>query len=217
MGIHQMFSEADLAAIREATSAAELRTGGEIVPYIVGRVEDHDEARWCGATIGALTLALGVGAFHWLGGYWGGVSLWWIALPPIVGGGLGYLLAGLDGVGRRLMPDEHLERRARLRAESAFLEEEVFKTRDRTGILIFLALFEHQAVILADEGIHRAVPHEEWQHLVDDLVAGIKERRATPALQEVIGRCGELLERYEVERRHDDEDELDDAPRIRDR
>jgi putative membrane protein len=143
--------------------------------------------------------------------------VWWITLPTVAGAGLGYLIAGVDAVGRRLIPEDHIERSVRLRAEAAFLEEEVFATRDRTGILVFLALFEHRAVILADEGIHRAVPKDEWQQVIDDLITGIKAGRAAAALVEAITRCGGLLEQYEVERRPDDEDELSDAPRIRER
>ena len=215
MRINDLFSEDDLRSIREATTAAESRTGGEIVPYIVERVLDHDEARWRGAALGALGAALVAGLVNALGGFWGGYGVWWITLPVIVGSGLGYVLAGIDAVGRRLIPVDHLERSARLRAESAFLEEEIFNTRDRTGILVFLALFEHQAVILADEGIHRRVPKDEWLHLVDDLVAGIKAGRAPEALRETLTRCGDVLERHEIELRPDDEDELSDAPRIR--
>ena len=215
MGINDLFSEDDLRSIREATTAAESRTGGEIVPFIVERVLDHDEARWRGAALGALGAALVAGLVNALGGFWGGYGVWWITLPAVVGSGLGYVLAGIDAVGRRLIPVDHLERSARLRAESAFLEEEIFNTRDRTGILVFLALFEHQAVILADEGIHRRVPKDEWLHLVDDLVAGIKAGRAPEALRKTLTSCGDVLERYEVELRPDDEDELSDAPRIR--
>lgn len=217
MRINELFSEDDLRSIREATTAAESRTGGEIVPYIVERVLDNDEARWRGAALGALGAALVAGLVNALGGFWGGYGVWWITLPAVIGSGLGYVLAGIDVVGRRLIPVDQLERGARLRAESAFLEEEVFNTRDRTGILVFLALFEHQAVILADEGIHRRVPKDEWLHLVDDLVAGIKAGRAPEALSETVTRCGNVLERYEVKLRPDDEDELSDAPRIRER
>lgn len=212
-----MFSGADLQAIKEATAAAELRTSGEIVPYIVERVDEHSEGRWCGATLGALVFSLTAAAVNALVGLWGGPNLWWIALPPVVGGGFGYALASLDPIARKLIPHDNLEHRVRLRAEAAFLEEEVFSTRERTGVLVFLALFERRAVILGDEGINRAVPQEEWQRLVDDLIAGIRQRRAAESLCEVIGRCGELLERREVERREDDTDELDDAPRVKDR
>lgn len=212
-----LFSEADLEAIKQATSSAEGNTAGEIVPYIVKRVIDHDEARWRGATLGALAAALSAGLVSTFGDYWGGWGVWWISLPPLVGAGLGYLIAGLEPIERFFIAQDHLERAARLRAEAAFLEEGVFKTRDRTGVLVFLSLFERQAVILADEGIHRAVPKEEWQELVDQLVAGIRAGRAAQALVEVIGRCGGLLEHYRVARRHDDRDELSDAPRIRER
>jgi len=217
MGIRALFSEADIESIRRATAAGESRTGGEIVPYAVERVVDDDEGRWRGATLGALGAALVAGLVHAFGDYWSGFGVWWITLPTIVGAGLGYLAAGLDGIGRRLIPEDRLERSVRLRATAAFLEEGVFATRDRTGILIFLAIFEHRAVILADEGIHRAVPEGAWQRLIDDLIVGIKAGRAAKALEEAIFHCGGLLEQYEVERRPDDEDELPDAPRMRDR
>ena len=57
----------------------------------------------------------------------------------------------------------------------------------------------------------------EIEALVDDLIAGIKTKRAAAALIEAISRCGALLAQYEVARRPDDEDELPDAPRIRER
>jgi putative membrane protein len=217
MRLRTVFSEADLEAIQTATAAGESRTAGEIVPYIVERVVENDAARWRGATLGALGAALVVGVANAFGDFWGGFGVWWITLPTVVGAGVGYLVAGLDVVGRLLIPEDHIDRSVHLRAEAAFLEEEVFATRDRTGILVFLALFEHRAVILADEGIHRSVPEGEWQHLIDDLIVGIKAGRAAGALVEAITRCGGLLEQYEVERRPDDEDELPDAPRIRER
>lgn len=217
MPIPSLFSKADLEAIKSATAAGEARSAGEIVPYIVERVLDRDQAQWRGATLGALGCALAAGLAHALGGHWGGSGVWWITLPAIVGAGGGFLLASIDAVGRRLIPDDQIERSVQLRAEAAFLEEGVFATRDRTGVLVFLALFEHRAVILADEGIHRAVPEGKWQDIVDDLIAGIRAGRAAEALIEAITRCGGLLEQYEVARRPDDEDELPDAPRIRER
>ena len=217
MKIQKLFSEADLASIREATAAAEQRTGGEIVPYIVERVIDHDEARWRGAALGAMSAALLAGLVHTFGDFWGGHGVWWITLPSLAGAGVGYVVAGINAIGRRLLPKDQIERAVRLRAEAAFLEEEIFNTRDRTGVLVLLALSEHEAVIIGDEGINRAVPEGEWQHLVDDLVAGIKAGRAAEAMRTTIARCGEVLETHQVELRPDDEDELADAPRMRER
>jgi putative membrane protein len=217
MRIDDLLSDADRAAIRRATEAAEGRTAGEIVSYIVERIDDHAEGRWLAATLGSLSFALIAGAVHSTGGHWGGWGVLWITLPALVGAGLGYLIGSIDRVARPLIPSDTLDRRAQLRAEAAFLEEEMFRTRDRTGILIFVAVFEHRAVILADEGIHHAVPAGEWDRLVEELTAGIRAGRSVQALIRVIEGCGELLARYRMDRRSDDENELADSPRLRER
>ncbi len=215
MKISQLFTEADLEAIRRATSTAERSTSGEIVPYVVERIDDHAEARWRAATIGALVAALAAGAVHALVGYWSGHGVAWITLPVLVGAGLGYLTGGVGPVARWLMPADALDTMALRRAEAAFLEEEVWRTRDRTGILVFLALFEHRAVILADQGIHRAVPPGLWQQLMVELVDGVAAGKAASALERTVRRCGEILAEHRVERRPDDLDELDDRLRVR--
>ena len=216
--IQQRFSSADLERIGEAAKAAEQRTSGEIVAYLVNRVDDHDEAAWKGAALGALAAAAIGGFGHWLGGFWGGSLVLWLTLPAVAGAAGGYLLATfVSAVGRWLIPAETLERRVRLRAESAFLDEEIFDTRDRTGILIFLALYEHRALILADSGIHQKVEAQRWQTLVNALVGGIRDGQTVDALVYVIERCGDLLEEHGVARRADDADELANAPRLRER
>lgn len=215
MTISKLFTDVDLEAIRRATSAAERSTSGEIVPYVVERIDDHAEARWRAATIGALVAALAAGAVHALVGYWSGHGVAWITLPVVVGAGLGYMIGGIGPLARRLMPADALDTMALRRAEAAFLEEEVWRTRDRTGILVFLAVFEHRAVILADQGIHRAVPRGLWQELVAELTDGVAAGEAATALERTVRRCGEILADHRVERRPDDLDELDDRLRVR--
>lgn len=217
MKIGRFFTDSDLVAIREATTEAETRTGGEIVPYIVERVIEKDQANWCGAAIGAMAAALAAGIFNAFSQSWGGSGIWWITLPTVVGSGLGFLIGGMDAVSRWLIPDDQVDRAVRMRAEAAFVEEEVFDTRDRTGILVFLSLSEHRAVILADAGINRSVPEGTWQTLVDELVAGIRAGCAAEAMRKTVARCGKVLVEHEVALRPDDTDELPDAPRVRER
>lgn len=218
MSIRGHFSDADLETIRRATQEAEKRTSGELVVFLVGRVDEHDEAVWKGATLGALAAVLIAALVHWQGGYWGGTALFWITLPALLGAAGGYLLPALvPAIERTLITDATLDERVARRADAAFLSEEVWQTRERTGILILLAMFEHRAVILPDEGIRAKVDPGAWQALVDDLVAGIRAGRAVPAILETIDRCGALLERHGVERRADDADELANRPRIEER
>lgn len=213
--MEKLFTEADLEKIRKATSRAEIDHAGEIVPYIVGRVDDHDEARWRGATLGALMASLLAGAFYASEGFWGGLGMPWITLPTIIGAGLGFMLTLYPPLARRLLTDVDVDRRVRMRAESAFLQEQVFSTENRTGILIFLAVFERRAIILADEGIHQKIPDETWSGLVDKLIAGIKAGRPVEALCESIEHSGEILRSNVVKKGQTDADELSNDPRIK--
>ncbi len=210
------FDEQAMQLLADATAEAEKRTAGEIVPYVVARVDAHPEAKARAAALGAVGFALGAGLVHYFGAMWGS-GVVWITLPTLAGAAFGWWLAEIPSIGRRLVSPTDLDHRVRLRAEAAFLEEEVFRTRDRTGILILLALWEHRAVVLADESIHRAVPEGTWAEVVEQLVAGIRAGDAVEALRSAIERSGEILETYGVAIRPDDEDELADAVRLRDR
>ena len=215
MSVSTLFSDTDLDKIREAIARAESGNAGEIVPYLVGRVDDYDEARWRGAILCALLMALLAGAAYHYAAFWGGAEALWITLPAMIGAGLGYMLAGLPIIGRVLLMSDAIDRRVQWRAESAFLEESLFSTRERTGILIFIAIYEHRAVILADEGINQAVPVGMWQELVDDLVNGIHDGRPVEALCDAIEHCARVLQEHHVEKRPDDRNELIDGLRIR--
>jgi putative membrane protein len=204
----RFFSQADLDAIQAAVQEAEGRTSGEIVPYVVERSDEYPTTAWKGAALGALLGPMVALAIHRWTDVWGWPLGLWIALPAPLGGAIGYLLALIDPV-RRWMAGEHtLDARARRRAAVAFLDQEVFRTRDRTGILLFVSLFERRVVLLADSGIHQKVEEGAWEAITGRLAQGIRSGRPAPALIEAVRACGELLERHGVERRAEDTDEL---------
>jgi putative membrane protein len=216
--LRSLFTEADRRAIAEAARNAEGTTSGEIVPYVVGVCDDYPEVGWKAAALGAL---IGGGAgmsMHVLVGIWGG-SLWlWLVLPLLVGA-IGAAVAARvwPDLRRGLIGADALDVCARRRAAVAFLEEEVFATRDRTGILIFVALFEHRVVVLGDTGINRVVPEGAWQGVVDDIVEGVRAGQPAEALKGAIAECGRLLADHRFEIRPDDTNELADELRIRER
>lgn len=213
-----LFTEAHRRAISDAARSAEGSTSGEIVPYVVGVCDDYREVRWKAAVIGGLIGGSGGLTLHYLGGFWGG-SLWlWFVLPLVVLAVVTVLAErASDGFRRFLIGEGVLDLRARQRAEVAFLEEEVFATRDRTGILIFAALFEHRVVVMGDAGINKVVPDGTWDHVVADLVAGIRAKKPVEAFTAAIAECGRLLVEHKLEIKPDDTDELPNELRIRDR
>jgi putative membrane protein len=209
MGPDRLFTQADLDAIQAAVREAEERTSGEIVPHVVDRSDEYATAAWKGAALGALLGPMAALAIHRWSDLWGVPLALWIALPAPLGAAIGYLLADLLAPVKRWMVGEAvLDARARRRAAVAFVDQEVFNTRERTGILLFLSLFERRVVLLADAGIHQKVEEGQWEAITSRLAAGIRQGRPGPALLEAIRACGELLERHQVERRTDDLDEL---------
>jgi putative membrane protein len=212
-----LFSEQDLEAVRQAVAKAEGQTSGEIVPFVVDASDAYEGTLWKGTALGALGAALLTAVAHFTMGLWGGGALW-IGLPAAAGGAAGFLLTALvPAVKRELVPGDVLERRVRRRAAVAFLEEEIFRTEDRTGILIFLSLFERRVVVLGDAGINAKVADEEWVSITEAIAAGIHDGRPGEALVEGIDACGSLLSRRGVEIQPDDRNELRDDLRRRDR
>jgi putative membrane protein len=210
------FSPDDLAAIEAAVHEVESRSPGEVVPYATDRSDAYPEVAWTTATMGALLGGLAAAVAHATFGAWLETPPVWLAGPPIVGAALGYLLGAVWPQLRiRLVHADVVDHRVRQRAFAAFVEQEVFRTAARTGILLFLSLLERRVIVLADTGINARVPQQDWDAITAGIVAGMREGRPGPALAEAIRRCGDLLAAHDLGRRPDDMDELPDELRRR--
>lgn len=212
-------TEAELQRIREAVTAAEARTSGEIVPYIVERSGEYEVAVWRGAAFMAVgTMAVAVAVLQVYDGWGLGwlYTSWGMALLTSLAGVVGAVLAATVPPLKRLLAGaDRMATRVHRRASLAFLDEEVFKTRDRTGILLFVSLFEHRIEVLGDEGINQQVTPDEWVEVVDTIRRGVRQGHLADGLVEAIGMCGRLLEEKGVAVRPDDTDEISDKVRLR--
>lgn len=212
--VEQLFTAEERERIAAAVKAAEQHTSGEIVPCIVAYCDEYEEAVWRG---GAAAAFLAFAVFFCLRAFtttWLPLGLGAMSAVVALAGGVGMLLVQWVPALRRLLAGEELmDRRVTGRALQAFVEEEVFATRERTGILIFFSLLEREVRVLGDAGINARVAPGEWEEVVRRLVAGMRQGRPAQGLIEAIAQCGALLERCGVQRRADDTDELGNAPR----
>ena len=213
-----ILSAEELESIKQAVSRAEQRTSGEIVPYFVDRSDRYDITVWRGASLMAM-VAIGVAAVVSL--VYQGWGLAWlysgqgIAILTIVSAFVGALMGAYVPPLKRLLAGRDLiERMVHHRATRAFVEEEVFNTRDRTGILLFISMLEHRIEVLGDEGINRRVTPEDWIEVVSKIRDGIKSKKVAAGLIDAIELCGQLLERRGVEIQPDDTDELSNEVRF---
>ncbi len=212
------FSEADRERIREAVEGAERHTSGEIVPYVVDRCDSYEVAVWRGAALCGLIVLAALLLFLRFYEGWGYAwlhSAWAPLVILLFGVAVGALATwAVPSIRRRMAGPSRLTSAVHGRAMRAFIEEEVFKTRDRTGILIFISLFEHRIEVLGDEGINRAVSADDWIDVVQTIQQGIRERRVTDGIVEAIRKCGALLTDHGLEIQPDDTDELSNRLRI---
>ncbi len=197
----------DRERIERAVAAAESRTSGEIVPVIVDASDDYPHADLVAGLVGQFAAIAVAALIHWDAGWPGTVAL--ITAGFLVGLVIGRVFPRLRAVlaGRRVIDTE-----VHQRALQAFVENGVARTRERTGILIFVSLFERRVEVIADEGIHARVPHGTWDEVVALVLAGVRDGSLADGLARAITRCGDLLAR-EFPRRADDTNELPDAPR----
>lgn len=200
MRVEDLFDPRAREAITAAVRAAELRTSGEIVPMVVSRSHDYGALRATSAALlafsaGVVIFALPLDARVWL--------------PPVEIAVflMGYWLAGRPTPLRVLLSEKVRAEAVDRAAKLAFLEEGLIRTRDRTGILIFVSLLEHRVQVLADIGIDEHVEEGTWNGVVRTVLDGIRQRQAEVGLVNAIGMCGDLLA-AQFPPREDDTDEL---------
>jgi putative membrane protein len=184
----RLIDAADRLHLEASVVEAERATAGELVVCIVRACDEYGSLGWrLGITLAALALL-------------GGGVIWPEATPvdllalQCVALLLGHGVARFDAIRRALLPETLLERHVAERAHAAFAEHGLTRTVGRTGVLLFVALLERRVVVLADEGIHRALgPDESWQEVVELATAGLRSGRAVEGLEAAIRRCGEIL------------------------
>ena len=204
----------ELLQIREAVGRAEGRTSGEIVPFVAVRSAAYEIAVWrASATLAAAACCV----LMLLELLYQGWSLSWLytgisqTLVIIGAGTCGAALAALVPSIKRLFAGKtRLADAVHRRAVEAFVEKEVFSTRDRTGILLFVSLFERRIEVLGDSGINEKVSRNDWASIVDRIRGSIKAGKLAEGLTSGIEMSGALLERSGVEIRPDDTNELAD-------
>jgi putative membrane protein len=193
--------------IADAIRQAESTTSGEIVPMIVRR----------SSTIGhvpVILLTLLVALFFILDGPgWQAEAIgehWAWYLVDVA------ILLMVTAVGVRL---PWMQRLLTTRADQAlqvdsrsvieFYESHMHRTKDATGVLIFISLMEHRAVVLADKAIDDKVASDTWKEVCDQLITGIKKKTLGQAISDAVLRCGQIVT-PEFPIAPDDENELRD-------
>ncbi|MCW8858340.1 MAG: TPM domain-containing protein [Deltaproteobacteria bacterium] len=198
----EFFTTEEKQKIEAAVKTAEEKTSGEIVPMVVDESYEYPRAE----LIGGGTLALAVGLIiSWA---FGGESIWWFVPSFIIGFILFQrMIRNWPWFKRKLIHPDELTAEVEEKALVSFLEQGLHETRDKTGILILISVFERRVQVLADSGINAKVPEHTWEELVEIITNGLKTDKTCDAVCSAVKRCGELLQEH-FPIKHDDSNEL---------
>jgi putative membrane protein len=207
----KFFSEAERTRIEQAVAEAESGTSGEIVAVVATASGDYDRAE----DIFGLWLAVAsLVVCWWLLQRSGGPGEWSdgaarvsciemlvgivLAIAFFI---LGAGLASRIGLLRRLfIPRGQMVREVERAAGRAFYEHGLRDTKHRTGIMIYLSLYERMVRVTGDQAISKKLSDETWQSVRDLIIDGIKRGKAPDGVLSGIKRCGEILaEHFPIE------------------
>lgn len=205
--------------VEQAVFEAEKKTSCEIVPVLAtssGRYDRPEDV--VGLWLTVLT-ALSLWYFFprpatGQGGEWGGtplaVELIIAALMMVIAFILGAVAGSRIGWLRRLFtPKQQMQDEVAARAREIFFDKRVHHTEGGTGILIYISLFEHMAVALADQAVIDKLGQPFFDQLCQQLTAGLHAGEPTAAICSAIQEIGNQAA-TPLPRAEDDQNELQD-------
>ncbi len=192
------------AALKRAITNFEANTAAELVITVEPRAGHYLHVPVLfGSVAGLSTLA-----FLLYGGPT--FALHWFLIDPLaIAAIVGYVSSGWPRLERALTP--RLRRHAWVvrAARAAFVARDIADTRGRTGILLYVAAAEREALVLADLAVRTAIPQILWQQACAPILASVASGAPARALEPHIAVLAELCSEY-LPRQDDDVNELSD-------
>lgn len=96
------------------------------------------------------------------------------------------------------------------RAAEVFETLKMYQTKDRNGVLFYLAVLDHKFAILGDAGINAVVPTNFWEKIKEQMAAQFRQGKFSQGLIEGIHLAGDQLRAHFPYNESGDKNELSD-------
>ncbi|MEQ9287404.1 MAG: TPM domain-containing protein [Cyclobacteriaceae bacterium] len=205
------FSDKQKNDVEQAVKDLELESSGEIVVYFGRKSDSYQQGSWkLAATLGmAGLLAVMCLSYVWM--LPATLTIMAIALSIFLLMIMGFVVSYFfPAVRLAFVPLNIMDHRVITRARDIFLQEEIFNTVDRTGILIYISELEKRVQVIGDRGISSVIEQDDWNKVLALVTDGIKTGTPAEGLVEAIHECKKLLLENGFIVRVDDTNELSD-------
>lgn len=199
-------SDADHRLVTGAVTAAEAQTDGEIVTIVAPTSDAYHDVGLHWAVLAMLAVPALAAAFPdcaiaWLDRITGGWEHVWtirelatilFVAMTVTFLAVRYLLA-IPKLRMAVTPRATKARRVRRRAIALFKAAAEQRTEQRTGVLLYLSLAEHQAEIVADQAIYTKVSDSMWGEAMAELIDSLRAGRPGEGMARAVTRIGAVL------------------------
>jgi len=225
------FTEKEKKSIEASIKEAESRTSGEIVTMVV---EQSDGYRDTDITAGILSSALlsiypaelffanaelllrkFIPSMSWFSEIPDGTKfvaglMIFISLTVILTIPMEMIFRKFPLLKRFIISSKRMEAEVKERALRGFHEHGLGNTKDATGVLFLISIFEKRVQILADHGIYTKIKQETLDHFAASVGKGIATGKGGDALCTAIRGIGSELQKH-FPKSSDDKNELKDS------
>jgi putative membrane protein len=180
------FTHEDHEAVSAAIREAEKKTSGQLVCVFAHASSDYASIPILWASVLALLAPWPMINFT----QWSVQRIFLIQLAVFIVAGFIFSITALRVV---LVPRAIKRARAHHAALEQFVVRGISRTKNRSGVLVFVSLAERYARIIADEGIAAKVHNSEWQAAIDALTGHMRDGQIAAGFIAAIERCGAVL------------------------
>jgi uncharacterized membrane protein len=96
------------------------------------------------------------------------------------------------------------------RAAEIFFTLKMDKTEERSAVLVYVALKDHQLAVFGDEGIYRKTGPDYWKKVVGEMLNSFNKHDYAKGIAECVVQIGEALTTHFPFERDTDKNELPD-------
>jgi uncharacterized membrane protein len=96
------------------------------------------------------------------------------------------------------------------RAAEIFYRLQMNKTQQRNGVLVYIALKDHQLAVFGDAGIHEKVGSDYWNGRVKEMLESFNRHNYAKGIAECVIQIGDALQAHFPYNKDTDKNELPD-------
>ncbi len=109
----------------------------------------------------------------------------------------------------RVHVDSYCRGEVQQRALAVFKKLKMEATRQRNGVLVYVAMKSHKTAIIGDEGVNAVVPTDFWSDIVADMVKMFAQGQYEEGISDAVTAVGQVLKQH-FPYQNDDINELPD-------